>query len=137
MDIGGVAMKLQGRSIVEGKVSGEALVTKDNISFMGSVNPKTGIVIEKGHELEGKCLKDKILVFPSAKGSTGGSYMLYDLVKNGVGPRGIINSKAESIVVIGAIVGELPMVDQIDIDLIKTGDFVQLNATTGEINIEK
>jgi predicted aconitase with swiveling domain len=33
---------LQGRCIVEGRAEGEALVTKDCISFMGSTNPKTG-----------------------------------------------------------------------------------------------
>ena len=35
---------LKGRKIVKGKVEGEALVTKDCISFMGSTNPKTGMI---------------------------------------------------------------------------------------------
>lgn len=128
-------MELQGRCIVKGKATGEALVTKDNISFMGSVNPKTGVVIESGHELEGKSIAGKILVFPTAKGSTGGSYMLYDVVKNKVGPIAIINAKAESIVVIGAIVSELPMIDNIDISRIKTGDQLELDATSGTVRI--
>ena len=85
---------LQGRCIVEGCVEGEALVTNDAISFMGTINSKTGYVIERKHEIEGACLKGKILVFPMSKGSTGGSYMLYDLVKNGVGPLGIVNREA-------------------------------------------
>jgi predicted aconitase with swiveling domain len=89
-------IELKGRKVLEGYVEGEALVTKEPISFMGSINPKTGYVIEKGHELEGKCLKGKVLVFPCSKGSTGGSYMLYEVVKNGVGPIGIINQDAES-----------------------------------------
>jgi len=129
-------MKLEGRTIVKGEAKGEALVTHDNISFMGTINPNTGIVIEKGHELEGECLKDKILVFPQSKGSTGGSYMLYDVVKNGYGPAGIINVMAESIVVIGAIVAELPMIDQIDINKINTGDQVYLNAGEGFAEVE-
>ncbi|NLY75160.1 MAG: DUF126 domain-containing protein [Firmicutes bacterium] len=130
-------LTLQGRKIVEGKVEGVALVTKEPISFMGSINPKTGYVIERGHELEGKCLKGNILVFPSAKGSTGGSYMLYEVVKNEVGPLGIINKEAESVVVIGAITADLPMVDQIDISQIETGDYVILNATTGLVTVQK
>ncbi|KUK35779.1 MAG: Uncharacterized protein XD66_1515, partial [Thermacetogenium phaeum] len=117
-----VAKVLKGRKIVEGIAEGEALVTRDPISFMGSINPKTGYVIERGHEIEGQCLKGKILVFPSAKGSTGGSYMLYDLVRNGVGPAGIVNAEADSVVVIGAIVADLPMVDRINIAEIETGD---------------
>ncbi len=130
-------LTLQGRKIVEGKVEGVALVTKEAISFMGSINPKTGYVIERGHELEGQCLKGHILVFPTAKGSTGGSYMLYDVVKNGVGPLGIINKEAESVVVIGAITADLPMVDQIDISQIETGDYVILDATNGLVTVRK
>lgn len=126
-------MILKGRCIVEGYAEGRALVSKDPISFMGGVDPKTGKIIERGNEIEGECIKDKILVFPSAKGSTGGSYMLYEAVKNKVGPKAIVNSEAESIVVIGAIVSDLPMVDRIDISLIKTEDFLKVNATEGEI----
>jgi predicted aconitase with swiveling domain len=85
---------LHGRKLVEGTAEGEALVTSQPLSFMGSVNPKTGQIIEGGHELEGEMLKDKIFAFPFSKGSTGGSYMLYEVVQNGVGPRAIINTDA-------------------------------------------
>ena len=129
---------LRGRCIVEGVVEGEAIVTNDAISFMGTVNPKTGVVIERKHEIEGQCLKGKILLYPTGKGSTGGSYMLYDLVKNGVGPLGIVNIKGEAVAVIGAIVADLPMVDGIDINQVKTGDYVYLNATEGTLRgVEK
>ncbi|NLA05276.1 MAG: DUF126 domain-containing protein [Firmicutes bacterium] len=126
---------LNGRSVVKGKVEAEALVTAEPLSFMGSVNPKTGYVIERGHELEGQCLKGRILVFPTAKGSTGGSYMLYDVVKNGVGPTGIINIEADPVVVIGAIVAKLPAVDQVDISQIKTGDRLVLDADAGTVEV--
>jgi len=127
--------RITGRKIMEGRAQGEALVTKEPLSFMGSVNPKTGVVIERGHEIEGQCLKGKILVFPCAKGSTGGSYMLYDVVKNGVGPVGIVNTEADSVVVIGAIVADLPMIDKVDISQIKTGDFIILDATNGILDV--
>jgi predicted aconitase with swiveling domain len=113
------------------------MVTKDHISFMGSTNPKTGCIIEHGHELEGKCMRGNVLCFPSSKGSTGGSYMLYDAVKRGVGPVAILNQEAESIAVIGAIVAELPMVDGIDIRQIETGDFVEVDADKGEVIVHK
>lgn len=129
---------LQGRKVVEGYAEGYAIVAKnDCISFMGSTNPKTGYIIERGHELEGVCMQGKILCFPTSKGSTGGSYMLYDAVKRGVGPAGIINREAESIVIIGAIVSNLPMVDQIDLNEIETGDYIVMNATTGVVQVTK
>jgi predicted aconitase with swiveling domain len=129
--------KLKGRKIVSGKASGRALVTSECLSFMGSTNPKTGCIIEHGHQLEGQCMQGHVLCFPSSKGSTGGSYMLYDAVKRGVGPVAIINKEAESIAVIGAIVADLPMVDQIDIDEIKTGDYVEVDADSGEVIIRR
>lgn len=128
---------LTGRCIVEGKAEGYALVTHDCISFMGTVNPKTGQIIERKHEIEGEYLKGRILVFPQSKGSTGGSYMLYDVVKNGVGPLAIINRAAESVVTIGAIVSDLPMVDKVDIDQIHTGDYLKLDATEGTIEVTR
>lgn len=126
---------LKGRRIVPGVAEGEAIVTSDAISFMGTVNPKTGVIIERMHEIEGVCLKGKVLVFPFSKGSTGGSYMLYDVVSNGVGPVGIVNIEAESVVTIGAIVANLPMVDKVDISQIKTGDYVYLDATEGIVRV--
>jgi predicted aconitase with swiveling domain len=128
---------LQGRKIVKGKAEGEALVTKECISFMGSTDPKTGCIIERGHELEGQCMQGRILCFPSSKGSTGGSYMLYDAVKRGVGPAGIVNIEPESVVVIGAIVAEIPLVAGIDITEIKTGDYLILDADAGTVIVTK
>ena len=117
---------LKGRIIYRGKAEGEALVTTQPISFYGGVDPDTGTVIEKGHELQGVSVKGKILVFPQGKGSTVGSYTLYRLKKNGVAPAGMVNRECETIVAVGAIISEIPCVDKIDISKIKTGDKVRL-----------
>ena len=127
-------MILKGRVICEGKAEGKALVTSQPISFFGGVNPKTGIVVEKGHELEGKCVKDKILVFPTGKGSTVGSYVIYQLKKNGVAPKAIINQECETIVAVGSIISNIPCVDRIDISKIKTGNRVRVNGKMVYIN---
>lgn len=116
--------QLTGRVIYKGKGEGEALVTTQPISFYGGVDPHTGEVIEKGHELQGKSVKGKILVFPQGKGSTVGSYTLYRLKKNGVAPAGIINRECETIIAVGAIISEIPCVDKVDIAKIKTGNRV-------------
>ena len=108
------------RIISKGKDSGNALVTKDPISFLGGVDPKTGIVIDKKHELYNECITDKILVIPSGKGSTVGSYVIYQMAKNNTAPRAIICQKAEPIISIGAIISKIPMVDNPDVDIINT-----------------
>ena len=108
------------RIISKGIDSGNALVTKDPISFLGGVDPKTGIVIDKKHELYNECITDKILVIPSGKGSTVGSYVIYQMAKNNTAPRAIICQKAEPIIAIGAIISKIPMVDNPDVDIINT-----------------
>jgi len=118
--------QLKGRLIYNGKAVGEALVTSQPISFYGGVDPNTGVVIEKGHELQGQSVKGKILVFPTGKGSTVGSYTLYRMKKNGTAPAGMINRECETVVAVGAIISEIPCVDKIDISKLKTGDKVQI-----------
>jgi len=119
---------MKGRMISPGTAEGVAIVSTEPIGFYGGIDIKTGIVIEKDHPLEGKSVKDKILVFPCGKGSTVGSYVIYGLKKNGVAPAGIVNKETETIVATGAILAGIPCVDQIDIGKIKDGDMVLLDA---------
>jgi predicted aconitase with swiveling domain len=119
--------QLKGRIIYKGKIQAEALVTTQPISFYGGVDPNTGTIIEKGHELQGISVKGKILVFPQGKGSTVGSYTLYRLKKNRVAPAGMLNRECETIVAVGAIISEIPCIDKVDISKIKTGDEVRLD----------
>jgi predicted aconitase with swiveling domain len=130
-------MILSGRSISPGEAEGIAIVSQTPVSFYGGIDPKTGIVIEKGHELEGKKISDKILVFPNGKGSTVGSYVIYGLKKNGVAPKAIINKETETIVATGVILSDIPCVDNVDIENIRDGSLVKLNATEGVVNIEE
>lgn len=127
---------MKGRTISPGKVEGEAIVSTEPIGFYGGIDIKTGIVIEKGHLLVGKSVKDKILVFPYGKGSTVGSYVIYGIKKNGVAPAGIINKETETIVATGVILAGIPCVDQIDIEKIKNGDTLFLDADNGIVEIK-
>jgi hypothetical protein len=91
------------------------------------VDPETGQVVEKGHALEGECISGRVLVFPTGKGSTVGSYILYRLAKGGIAPVAIINAESEPIVAVGAIISNIPMIDQVDIAQIETGDTLTLD----------
>ncbi|HID26062.1 MAG TPA: DUF126 domain-containing protein [Thermoplasmata archaeon] len=128
---------MKGRTISPGKAEGEVLVSHEPIGFYGGVDIKTGEVIEKGHPLEGRFVKDSILVFPCGKGSTVGSYVIYGLKKNGVAPAGIINEETETIVATGVILAGIPCVDKIDISRIPDGARVVLDATNGFVEIKK
>ena len=126
-------MKLQGRPIFQGIASGEALVTRQGISFFGGVDPDSGVVLEKGHELEGQSIAGKILVFPTGKGSTVGSYTLYRLKRNGKAPAAIINAECETITAVGCIISEIPCVDQIPLNQLSGGQIVSVDGTQGTV----
>lgn len=116
--------------IFEGRAEGSTLVSSTPMSFFGGVDPSTGEVIERGHELRGQSVKGRVLVFPNGKGSTVGSYIMYRLKKNGSAPCAILNEKCETIVAVGAIISEIPCVDGIDIGKIKTGSRVKIDGAT-------
>lgn len=133
-------MKIKGKKVSGGIAMGEALVTRMPISITGGVDPDTGKVREKGHELEGKSIAGKILVFPHGKGSTTGSWQYYALYKRGNAPSGIINVKAEGVIAVSALITGTPMIHLLEVDpfeVIATGDMVVINADEGFVEVEK
>ena len=130
---------LHGRKLAGGKAEGEAVVGHEAIGFLTSVDPATGILIEKNHELEGVNLAGKILVYPTGKGSGGGAFLVYEMARCSTAPGGIINTRADINTVIGAIISNIPMIDQLDSDpteIIKTGDYLELDADQGIVKIK-
>jgi predicted aconitase with swiveling domain len=128
------------KKISKGRAKGEVLITNEPLSFLGGVDPYTGVVIDQGHELYGKKISDKILVIPSGKGSTVGSYVLFQMAKSKTAPKAIISIKAEPIIATGAIMAEIPMVHQPEIplmDILKNGDIIEVDADKEVIKLIK
>jgi len=129
---------LKGHKAAKGKAEGEALVSDKPFCFLFQVDTKTGVVIQKNNDWEGISLAGKILVFPVGKGSTATSYVLYEMARRGTQPKGIINLIADPVIVAGAILSNIPMVHKLDgnpIELIKTGDYVELDADNGIVRV--
>jgi hypothetical protein len=133
-----VILHIRGRGIAGGRAGGPLLVSPVPISFLSGVDPDSGIIVEKGHPLQGASLAGKVLAFPYGKGSTVGSYVLYALSRNGHAPAAIINAEAEAIIATGAIIGGIPMIDRIGIplDRLKNGTVVTVNGDLGELEYE-
>nr|WP_321496481.1 DUF126 domain-containing protein [uncultured Methanolobus sp.] len=134
-----LSMKIKCRTISRGVAEGEVLLTNDAISFLGNVDPETGEVVEPQHELYGQSIAGKVLVFPHGKGSTVGSYVIYQLFKNGVAPAAMINLESEPIVAVGAIISEVPLVDRLEqnpYEILKNGDLVVVNSTEGFVELK-
>ncbi|MBD3215157.1 MAG: DUF126 domain-containing protein [Candidatus Lokiarchaeota archaeon] len=128
-------MILKGKTIVPGKVKARSLVSTTPISFLGDVDPEKGIIVDKQNALYGKSIAGKVFVFPLGKGSTVGSYVIYQLKKNQKAPVALINAEAEAIIVVGAIISDIPMVQGVDIDKIPNNKVIYVNATEGYIKL--
>ena len=125
-------MILTGRTISKGKAEGKVLKLQGALSFLGGVDASTGEVkVENGGNVA-----DRILVFPRGKGSTVGSFVMYDLKVHGKAPAAVINSSAETIVATGAVISSIPMVDSVDVELINDGDEVIVDADAGTVDIK-
>jgi uncharacterized protein len=128
------------RKISRGQAKGEVIISQDPLSFLGGVDPETGDVIDRGHQLYQQNISGKILVIPSGKGSTVGSYVIFQMAKNNTAPLAIIAKEAEPIIATGTIMASIPMVDQPEEDIfanLTNGDLVEVDADTGVIKIRK
>jgi predicted aconitase with swiveling domain len=128
----------QGRSICTGFAEGEALVTKQGISFWGGVDPTTGTVTEVNHELYGAKLTDKILVLPALKGSAGGMWIIIRLARNKTGPKAIVVPKADTILVGSVIMAGIPTVDALSVNPLekfRNGDWLKVDGASGTVEL--
>jgi predicted aconitase with swiveling domain len=131
---------LRGRKVVGGVAEGEALVTRDTISGWGGVNPTNGTVIETRHELRGVSFKDKVLVFPGAKGSSGWSGMFHMTRLMGTAPKAMVFNIMTTKIALGAVVMHCPSVTELDqdpLDVIETGDWVRVDGDRGLVEVTK
>ncbi len=125
-------MKFQGRSISNGKARGEVIKLEEPLSFLGGVDGSTGDLRVRSGNVAGK-----ILVFPKGKGSTVGSFVMYDLMVHGKEPAAVINESAETIVATGAVISSIPMIDRIpSIRIFSEGDIVTVDGNAGTVEIE-
>jgi uncharacterized protein len=130
-------MEMKCHRVACGCARGEALVTREAISFLGNIDAKTGVVVDPAHELFGQCIAGKVLIFPGGKGSTVGSYVIYQLKKRGLAPAAMINIRSEPIVAVGAIISGIPLVDRVTEEILQTknGTMVEVDAAGGWIRI--
>ena len=131
-------MILKGRKVMGGKAEGEALVSTEPVSFYGGVDPVTGCVTEPGHCCCGENITGKVFVFPTGKGSTVGSYVIYRMKKLGTAPAAIINVETEAILATGCVISDIPLVDKLDqdpVEKIKNGVLVKVDADEGVVEV--
>jgi len=136
-------LKLTGCGVVPGRAEGEAMVTSQSISFFGGVDPRTGHITDRRHELFGRSIAGKVAVFPFGKGSCAGSLIMLELVRVGKAPAAIVNINTEPILATGPIISKhfygkaVPILalDEAGFKKIKTGQHLIVDAVQGRLCI--
>ena len=119
-------MEIEGTCIMPGNGRGRILATSQPISFWGCVDPMTGLISDKRHDLYGQSISGKVLVFPFGKGSSTGSLMMLELLRLNLAPAGIINIRTEPLLATGPVVGKHFYGKTFPIVNIAAGDFTSL-----------
>ncbi|KAL3482166.1 hypothetical protein BJX99DRAFT_268540 [Aspergillus californicus] len=100
------AFVFHGTAYVEGETFGELLSSSEELSFWGGVNPQTGEIVDRHHELSGRHLQHSILAIPSGRGSCSASGVMLELIRNGKGPNAILFERREDILTLGVMIAE-------------------------------
>ncbi len=141
-----IKLTVRGHGVFGGVAEGVALVSGQNLSFWGGLNPKTGLIIDARHELCGQQVRDRVLVFPYGKGSTTGAVVLLEAVKCRNAPAAIVNVETEPILASGALMAKIfcrktiPIVDRLDrnpVEVIHTNDYLMVNGDLGVVEIRR
>jgi predicted aconitase with swiveling domain len=130
--------RVKARPMVKREARGKALVCREAFSFLGDVDMNTGEIIARGHEHEGESIAGRVLIYPETKGSSGGCVVLMSLARIGRQPAAIVLEKmADPNIVEGAILAEVALVCEPEVDLIaaiSNGADVTVDGTTGEVS---
>ncbi len=134
------SVRINCRGVVKGTAQGEALVAPTTLSFWGEVDPVSGRIIAAGHPLEGECLRGKVLVIKSTKGSSATPLVIGLAHSEGNAPVAFVNTDIDALAVLGCVVNQIPMVSDLDGDpfeMIQTGDLVAVDADTGTLVVTR
>ena len=121
--------------IVKGKAHGTIMKCANPINFLGAVEKKTGIILDKSHDLYQKSIKNSILVFPHGIGSSVGAYTIYSLKSNGSAPAAMICAKADLSVASGCALADIPLIiaTQDHLDSLKDGEEITIDTDAEKI----
>ncbi len=121
--------------IVKGKARGIIMKCVNPINFLVAVEKKTGMILDKNHELYQKSIKNSILVFPHGVGSSVGAYTIYSLKSNNSAPSAMVCLKADLTVASGCALANIPfvLVSQEEFDSLQQGNEATLDTESGKI----
>ncbi|KAK5051898.1 hypothetical protein LTR84_002701 [Exophiala bonariae] len=120
------AVRLVGRSLVDGQASGELLWSNVSLSFWGGVDSRTGVIVDQHHPLQGQCVTDRIVAIPAGRGSCSGSGVLLELLLRKMGPTAFVFQTFDEILTLGVVVAKAIFQLSIPVVVLRAEDFSTL-----------
>ena len=117
---------IAGRPVVAGCAEGEALVTRDSLSFWGGYDFHTGEIIDKHHSLAGVRAAGCILAVPFSKGSSTTTAVLLEAVRAGTAPAAILTTGVDSFFALASIVAGVMYGRSFPVVALDAADFASL-----------
>ncbi|MEK9671825.1 MAG: DUF126 domain-containing protein [Rhodospirillaceae bacterium] len=130
---------IQGHKGIGPRVSGEALVAKDNFSARYDLDRIKGIFSRPQHKLCGQNYLGKVLVLDIAKGGVATAWMLNEMKSRDMAPAALLLNYANPIIAQGAAHADFPLIDRFGQDIteaIQTGQRVAVDPGSGTVTIE-
>jgi len=111
-------------------VEGVALVSTEGFSPRYDLDRWTGLISRPGHVLEGRNIKDSILITPSAKGGIAAGWAFYDIKAKGIAPKAFVFGVTNPVMVQGAVFAGITITEgwsKLPYDAVRTGDIVRVD----------
>jgi len=111
-------------------VEGEAVVSEEGFSPRYDLDRWSGVISKPGHRLEGVNIRDKVLIFPTAKGGIAAGWAFHDIKTKGIAPRALVFGVTNPVMVQGAVFAGLTITEGWSRDprtCIRTGDIVRVD----------
>ncbi len=128
-------MRFRGETVFgSGVIDGELVVYREPLSFLGDVDGRSGVIRTINVSIAGK-----VLAIPSSRGSTVGPYVMYQLSKYGKAPLAILSVKADTMLVIGAVMAQIPIMTNLPREILslRSGSLVRVDLDRGEVYVNK
>ena len=117
-----------------GVIDGELVIYRELLSFLGDVDGRNGIIRTINASIAGK-----VLVIPSSRGSTVGPYVMYQLSKYGKAPLVILSVRADTMLIIGAIMAQIPIMSNLPKEILnlRSGIMAHVDLDRGEVYVSE
>lgn len=102
-------MIFHGRIVVRGRAEGELLATLQPLSFLGGVDPESGIIRDQKHELFSQSIRGKVFALPYSVGSSVGAYVIYGMAVRKTNPVAIVSDTGDINLVTGCAAAGIPL----------------------------